>query len=379
MEDKLKHLRKSMDKTVFKDAAFQSYEKVKILNEFNKRKRNIRFNFNPILSFAVCTFLFIGIGMFVFNELNEEGTNKPQGNTASDIDSEPKDLDHDKDEQEDNIETNKLEPSYPYIVLNGYYYKKTNEVIQPEKLGGEIAEVKRIGNWAIKQSGDSNEIAPGPIYSVEGRESTEYIASKGVINENGKNQSAYLGFKKSEPVEQPDKDSILSSKGDEKEAQIALDNIKGEVVDLYQFTGKGKRVILFAANYMAENGPGAELIYNVPEANKKEENHTIDGILFIYEYKKELPPSQSRFNQNVKWERIKKGNEVIKQKKDIEMPIKIEEFNINGISWSYYKDQEYQDFILRGEKNSMYYEVITQGEFTLESLKILLEEFKQTK
>lgn len=367
-----------MDKTTFKNTTFDSHEKTNIINRLYKREKFPILNLNSLLSFATCSVLFIGIGVFVFNQLNGGESDKLQGNTTSNINEEQKSLIQDKDESE-KTKANKSEPSYPYIVLNGFYYKKTNEVIQPEKLGEKIAEVKRIGDWAIKQSGDSNEIAPGPIYSVKGNDSTEYITSKGVINKDGKNQSAYIGFEKHEPVEQPEKDSILSSKGDIKEVQIALDNIKEEVVDFYQFTESEDRVSLFAANYLKENGPGAELIYNVPEANKKEENHTINGILFIYEYKKELPPSQSRFNQNAEWERIKKGNEIIKQKKDIEMPIKIEEFYINGISWVYYKDQEHQDFILRGEKNNMYYEVITQGEFTLESLKTLLEGFKQTK
>jgi hypothetical protein len=378
MEDKLKNLKEIMDKTTFKTTTFDSHEQTKILNRLYKREKLPKFNLNSLLSFATCSVLFIGIGVFVFNQLNGVEGNQMQGNTTFNTNEEQKSLIKDKDESKES-EAKKNEYSYPYIVLNGFYYKKTNEVIKPEKLGEKIAEVKRIGDWAIKQSGDSNEIAPGPIYSVKGSDPTEYIASKGVINKEGKNQSAYIVFEKHESVEQPPKDSILSSKGDIKEVQIALENIKEEVVDLYQFTESGDRVSLFAANHLKENGPGAELIYNVPEANKKEDDQTINGILFIYEYKKELPPSQSRFNQNAEWERIKKGNEVIKQKKDIKMPIKIEEFYTNGIHWSYYKDQEHQDFILRGEKNNMYYEVITQGEFTLESLKTLLEEFKQTK
>jgi small nuclear ribonucleoprotein (snRNP)-like protein len=374
IEDKLKHLRKSMDKSVFSDTTFESSEKAKILNELNRRERNGRFNLNSILSFAVCTFLFIGIGVFVFNQVNEEETNQTQGNTSLDISD---GLVQDTDEKNDNLGTKEVEPSYPYIVLDGYYYKKTNEVVSSDEIGEKIGEVKRIGDWAIKKSGDSNEIPPGPIYSVNGK--IDYIAGKGVIYKEGKNQAAYIAFKKEEPVEQPEKDSILSSKGDLEEVQIALKNIKEKIGVLYSFVGLDNRVSLNAANYSPENGPGVDLVFNVPEADKADDDHIIDGMLFIRGYKKNTLPSNSRFLQQDEWKRIKNGNTLIKQKVEFVPPTLIETFKINGITWGYYEDNIHNDFILRGEVNNIYYEVTTQGYFTFERLKELLEGFKQIK
>lgn len=376
MEDKLKHLRNSMDKTVFSDTTFESSEKAKILRELNRRERINRFNLNSILSFAVCTFLFIGIGVFAFNEVYTKETNQMQGNTSLDINNEDG-LMQDKDEKNDTLGTKEVEPSYPYIVLDGYYYKKTNEVVQSDELGEKIAEVKRIGDWAIKKSGDSNEISPGPIYSVDGK--IDYIAGKGVIYKEGKNQAAYIAFKKEEPVEQPGNDSILSSKGDSEEVHIAFQNIKEKKRDLHSFLGVDNRVSLYSANYLPENGPGVELVFNIPEADKVVDDHVVDGMLFISSYKKDTPPSNSRFHRQEGWKRINNGNTIIKQKEEYVPPILKETFKTNGISWGYYEDKVHHDFILRGEKNNMYYEVTTQGDFTLERLKELFESFKQIK
>lgn len=374
MEDKLKHLRESMDKTVFKDTSLESYERTKILNGLNRNERKVHFNLNSILSFAVCTFLFIGIGALVFNEVKDRENNKPQSNTALDTSKEEK---H-QVQNEDQLETKSIKPYYPYIVLDGYYYKKTNEVIQPEGLGEQIAEVKRIGDWEFKKSGDSNEIPPGPIYSVKGKDTKEYIAGKGIIYKEGKNQAGYIVFKKEELVEQPKKESILNSKGDLEEVQIAFGNIIEKVEDLHHFIGIEKRVNLYAADYLPENGPGVDLVYNVPEANIKDNEQNIDGMLFIREYQKDLPPPNSRFLPQNGWNRIKKGNEVIKQKEFIP-PSLIKSFEINGISWGYYEDKTHQDFILRGERNNMYFEVVTQGDFSFEKLKELLKKFKQVR
>ena len=58
---------------------------------------------------------------------------------------------------------------YGYIVLNGFYYVKTGETIPKEQLGQQVAKVERIGDWEIKKTGDSNEVSPGPIYSIKNK------------------------------------------------------------------------------------------------------------------------------------------------------------------------------------------------------------------
>jgi hypothetical protein len=120
--------------------------------------------------------------------------------------------------------------------------------------------------------------------------------------------------------------------------------------NLYQFIGLDKRVGLFSVTYLGDNNPGVELVYNVPEANKKKDNHIVDGIIFIREYIANTPTFEySNFK---------------------------EVFEINGILWGYYKDKANQDFVLQGKKNNMHFEITTQGDFSIEKLKDLLVNFK---
>lgn len=260
--------------------------------------------------------------------------------------------------------------NYPHIVLNGFYYKKTDEEVTSEQLGEQVGEVKRIGTWAIKKSGDSNYIAPGPIYSVKDRSSDEYIVGRGGLFKDGVNKLAYIVFKKEEPVQQVDYDKILNTKGDLEEALIAVDNIKRKMDNFYQINNTD-RVELNYVSYLPENGPGAELIYNIREADKTVNGETNQGMLFIKEYAKQLQPSSSRFEKYV-WKIVLNGDVGTKQKQEALPPVLIDKFEMNGILWSYYTDQERNDIVLRGEKDDMYYEVTTQGDFSLEKLKELL-------
>ncbi|GIP33246.1 hypothetical protein J2TS4_24560 [Paenibacillus sp. J2TS4] len=58
---------------------------------------------------------------------------------------------------------------------------------------------------------------------------------------------------------------------------------------------------------------------------------------------------------------------------DFHPPVPVETFRIGEIEWSYYSDE-----LLRGVQDEMYYEVQTQGKFTLDLLKELLLHFKET-
>ncbi len=389
MDSKLKNLRESMNKTVLKEGVMSDIEKRKIyraaLNGKVRRRRNY---FAPVLSAIVLTGLFLTLGSFTYLNLfvsNKNSDNSLQLQNSSVLEKEDDEqisVTPKATEDEDvvqNTDENLInnQPGYPHIVLNDYYYKKTSEVIQPEDLGEQIAEVKRIGTWEIKKSGDSNYIAPGPIYSVKGRSSDEYIVGKGGIFEDGVNKSAYIVFKKEEPVQQVDHDKILNTKGDIEEALIAVDNIKRKMENFYQLNNTD-RVELNYVSYLPKNGPGAELGYNILETDKVVNKETIQRMLFIKEYEKQLQPTGSRFNPYM-WITVSNGDgqTATRQKQEVPPPVLIETFEMNGILWSHYTDQVRNDIVLRGEKDDMYYEVTNQGDFSLEKLKELLAYFTE--
>ena len=89
-----------------------------------------------------------------------------------------------------------------YVVFDGHYYRMVDEVEQ-SKLGSQIGEIKRIGDWEIKKDGDSNTVGQGPIFSVIDKTPKEVIATK-----LWSNRDVYVLFERKEPVEQPDKSKI---------------------------------------------------------------------------------------------------------------------------------------------------------------------------
>jgi len=118
--------------------------------------------------------------------------------------------------------------------------------------------------------------------------------------------------------------------------------------------------------------------YNILETDKVVNKETIQRMLFIKEYEKQLQPTGSRFNPYM-WITVSNGDgqTATRQKQEVPPPVLIETFEMNGILWSHYTDQVRNDIVLRGEKDDMYYEVTNQGDFSLEKLKELLAYFTE--
>ncbi|THE09511.1 hypothetical protein E1I69_22110 [Bacillus timonensis] len=365
MDDKLNNLKIILDKTVYSGTTFSKFSKVKVLQEIDKTSKRKHMNFiKPLISYVVLTLISIGIGTYTFIEINEnnavvptehtnEYENSSNNNEGLEIETTTETENENNDTQKD-ISVNDPTMSFPYIIFNNYFYKKTEKVISEEELDKKVGEVKRIGDWNIKKSGDSNEIPPGPIYSVVGYDSEEYIAGKGVIYENNTNKPGYILFKKEEPVEQVDSIGIINAKGDPEETEIAFNNIKKLIPELLGFETLKDKYTLFLVSYLQESGPGVELIYTDINGNG----------LFISEYQSDLAPSNSR----------------LVEKKDVRLeewfkPVIVESFSLNGIEWEYFEDKNYNDFFLLGRKGEFYYEITFQGNYTIDNLKEIINHF----
>jgi hypothetical protein len=386
VENQLKNLKKSMDKTIFMSGNLSSIEKKRILTTVLhgevQRKKNY---FASIMSSILIAGFSIVIGNFIIQNMfdsNSLGNQHPVSTV--------KIAETHKNEQMTQVKSVKQienseqstskdeQPTYPYLIFNGYYYKKTNKEIPTDQLGTQIGRVERTGDWAIRKSGDSNEVPPGPIYSVNGK-TKDFVAAKGVAFKNGNNISAYLVFQKADKVIEPNIDLIINSKGDQQENHIAFENIKNKIGTLYGFVGINSKAKLQSISY--NDGPIVQLSYRATEGDFQSEQGLIQGTLLINQHGKEFKPKDSRFERPVVLEKVKKkdGSIAFMQKKEMswKKPVKIEDFSLNGINWELYQDSFHKDLVLKGETEQYTIEITTEGQFNKDQLKDLLESYKK--
>lgn len=261
-----------------------------------------------------------------------------------------------------------------YIVLNDYYYMKTGETVAKDELGEQVAAVKRIGDWNIKKNGDSDEVPPGPIFAIQGKDPDSYIAAKGVIFENGQNKAAYLVFQKKEHINNTiEEQGILSAKNDDTEVNIAFRNIKKLLPSLYEYRDNEKIAKLISAGYVQRYGPGVTFTYRVPDFDTKEKQ----GYIFTMQYDKSLLPEDSEFSPKSipVYNRENDGRITVTERKPISPPQLVQTFQVNDMNWGLYKNY-YGQYVLKGEANQMIYELKFQGDFNPEDGERIARNFR---
>jgi len=120
---------------------------------------------------------------------------------------------------------------YDYIVHNGFYYVPISEEINLDKLDKKIGQVTRIGEWQIKEEGDTLQYIPGTkYYSIKDVSEAQKIAV-GILEGTKKklNVTKYQVFERKEPIEAIKQDKVYSAKGDEQEVGIAIQNIRKQI------------------------------------------------------------------------------------------------------------------------------------------------------
>ncbi|MBB6447852.1 M56 family metallopeptidase [Bacillus benzoevorans] len=252
--------------------------------------------------------------------------------------------------------------NFSYIVYDGYYYKLGEQVDQ-SKVGSQIGEVKRIGTWEIIKDGDSNEVPPGPIYSVVDKDPKEVIVAK-----QWSNRDVYVQFERESPVIQRDKSKIYSTKNDPEEVQIAVQNVRNDSSVLYEFKNQA-RLELTYISYDPNHSSTASLGYTVSEVDA--------GILSVKQYPKNEVPKGSAFIRDYVF--MRENNNTIKKEinKEWKEPVLKESFVVNGIEWGKY-ETIYQEDVYRGEQQNLYFEISTQGEIDLSLMKEFLSSFEQS-
>ncbi|MFS0840338.1 hypothetical protein [Paenibacillus sp. 1P03SA] len=260
-----------------------------------------------------------------------------------------------------------------YIIWNDHYYYSTGKHVDPSLIGNRIGEVKRVGDWTVKQTGDSNEFVPSsPVFEMKENE------NKLLVKTSIKNMdylSAYIELQQGEAVQTQAPDKILSSKNSPDEVGTVVDNITKTSPLFYTFQGIDSRIKVNKADLIKD--VGNITYYLVPEADTSINNIHVEGSLFIYQYGKQNQTkiSQSKFNPSQIKVPLDGGNKIQTMDDPKYIPPKATEtFVMNGIEWNYYSDQ-----LLRGTKEDTFYEVQTQGNFSEQLLKDLLQYFKPQK
>ncbi|MGM9928714.1 hypothetical protein [Pradoshia sp.] len=221
-----------------------------------------------------------------------------------------------------------------YIVFEGYYYMKTGEVVpESSSVWKKVGEVKRIGDWKIKKSGDSNEVPPGPIYQMEGKDKS-LIVAKGAYFEDGVNKEGYLLFKKDKEVTETNPDTIQSAVSDTDELSIAFNNAKKKFTDFYAFKNDGHYTLQLLNS--SENYDAIKMIYLLP---KEGEN------ILVLEYRDKMP-LDSAFHKKRK------------------PPTEQNSLEINRKNWTIYKDDE-DNYVAVTSSNQTHYEVQFAGDVEL--------------
>lgn len=368
MEDKLRSLKKEMDSKVFRDIPFNRNASIKSVLEGTKRGSNPKGYFSSlkkwfpeVMGVVVCVailFVLVNIGIDNYS-VSKSDIGKEDAFQQSDSKVEnknPAELDFPESLEDYKV----LEDDYsnsPHIVFNGFYYLKTVE-IDKEKIGEVIGEVKRIGDWEIKKDGDSNEVPPGSIYSVIDRDPSEVIAAK-----QWANRDVYVLFEKAEQIEEPDLNTIFSAKNAPEEVRVAIENIRKHSIVLYEFTDK-ERLELFSVSYDPNHRTLVSQDYIVAEADTD-----VMGMLNVLQYPIDEIPSSSKFSKE-------SYRNKLNEKQWISPQIE-QEFQVGNIRWGKYITFT-DEIIYKGEVEDLCFEISTQGDFSLNLIKDLTENFDKT-
>jgi hypothetical protein len=373
MEKRLESLKNDMNETLLKDAEFNMKSKQAVLNSLRKRPRPLRTHFwKQSLNIAFTGLLFAGVLLFAYTKVQDR-TPVPDSFSAEKTDTHTTGTQNDQltkyDTFQNTAKRSKGEESAPpetqdktaaaahtpraYVVFDGYYYEKTGDSVDDGLITEKVGEVKRIGDWEIVRDGDSNEIAPGPLFAVKGRKADEYIAGKGVIYENGENKAAYLLFKRSVPVAAPDKTKIFNAKNDPEEVSIALKNAREASGGFYELLKEGIEPTL--VSYSDRPGKQVMLYYRFMKSE--------DEVIFINQF------YNDRKNSEYPSSRFSKDN----RSKE---PKVIEDFTIGKINWTKYQDFNHNEYFYVGHSPKWTLEVSFQGDFDLVRTKSILGELK---
>lgn len=224
-----------------------------------------------------------------------------------------------------------------YLIHDGYYYIPTENKVDKKELYQQIGEVTRIGDWTYLQEGDTPLFIPGTkYYSIVNAPETEKIA---VEIWGGTKQEPkivrYEVLERKEALEEIDNSKVLGGKGDEKEVNMALANIRDYVPFLHEINSKELKPTLVKLD---NDGQHYSVLTHYLPRNNREEN---SKFIFFLQYQKGFSST------------YKPGDFYHNPSEALSS------FSLAGVNWTQYQTNMTSYF--KGEKDNVIFEVSSQN------------------
>jgi hypothetical protein len=224
-----------------------------------------------------------------------------------------------------------------YLVHDGYYYIPTENKVDKNELEQQLGEVTRVGGWIYLQEGDTPVYIPGTkYYSIIGTPETEKIAVE--LWGGTKQEPKIVGYevlKRKEALEEIVHSKVFGGKGDEKEVNMALTNIRAHVPFLHEITSKELKPSLVQLD---NDGQHYSVLIHYALLDDTVEN---SKVIFFHQYEKGFTSTYELgdFYHN--------PNRVLSS------------FTIAGINWTQYETNI--DAYFKGEIDNVVFEVSSQN------------------
>jgi hypothetical protein len=241
-----------------------------------------------------------------------------------------------------------------YLVHDGHYYIPTGKIVDKKELNQQLGEVTRVGDWTYLQEGDTQVYIPGTkYYSLKNVPETEKIAVD--IWRGTKQEPKIVGYEvleRKEALEEIDHSKVLGGKGDEKEVNMALTNIREHVPFLHEITSKELKPNLVRLDNDGQHY--SVLTYYLPKGTGEGDNYK---VVFFLQYEKGFTSAHQPGDF------YHDPNKVLSS------------FSIAGINWTQYETNI--DSYFKGEKDNVVFEISSQ-EFSPNEVKKFLESLDLT-
>ncbi|PGM94717.1 hypothetical protein [Bacillus cereus] len=255
------------------------------------------------------------------------------------------------------FETEQVEHLYhKYLIYDNYYYVLTEDVVEKKDIGNELGEVKRSGEWAYLDEGDSDIFIPGiKYYEIKG-EKNKIVAQ---IKKDNRGPLEYQVLKKEKPIEEVDEKNIYGAKNDLKGVQKSIENVRQVVPFLYEITDEELKID-FVKLANDKKHYYVKLMYGPYTNNPKHPK-----IIFVRQYEKNYV-NQYASDMSL-------DGDFWFDKKD-----RVNQFNINNMEWIEYRSKREKEYVsvFHAEKNNVIYEVSAQL-YMAEEVEKFLETFQQ--
>jgi hypothetical protein len=240
-----------------------------------------------------------------------------------------------------------------YLVHDGYYYIPTENKVDKKELGQQLGEVTRIGGGTYLQEGDTQLYIPGTkYYSIIGTPETEKIAVE--LWGGTKQEPKIVGYEvleRKEALEEIDNSKVFGGKGDEKEVNMALANIREHVPFLHEFKSKDLKPSMVSLENDGQHY--SVLTYYIPSDYEGENSK----VIYFFQYEKGYKNTQGTGDFNHDSSKA------------------LLSFTLNGVNWTQY--QSTMDSYFKGEKDNVIFEVSSQN-YTSNEVKKFIESLSLT-